>query len=376
MSWRESLRPASFRTVPFYVTESELSGGRKYVQHAYPYVDRIITEGTGRKPKRFQLNAFVIGDDFIQKKLKLIEALESPEDGGTLIHPFYGTLRIIVADYKVKNTLDKGRMAQIEIEFEEFYDEEIQSDPSDALIGEQLNDQLFDLTKGNFLFALDGPAFIAESALETAANAADSMVKDLAQLSAKNPRISAVAFQLQRIRRSGKRILRTPELIANAYRAALFELTTSFAPRQSVDYIKKYFKYSLFIPTIKPISKVSEIEDRNNKSVAKVIEKTMLGQAIRVLSSTSFPEDLKPLLKEETITFIEDDLQSASDIEYPLLFSAKTLALKFPKASDSVMAAAQKSEGYFSIPFLYEKTGNISNETLQSLTNDIKEIQP
>ena len=254
MSWRDSLRPASYRGIPFYVRESEASGGRKFVQHNYPYINRLITEDTGSKARKYQVNAFVIGDDYIQQKKDLIKILDREAGAGTLIHPLYGTLRVIPGEWKVKETQEKGRMAEFEIDFEEFYEEEPQIDPSDSLLGEELSDKYFGLSTGSFQFLLDGSLLLAESALQTVTNASEGLVKDLAQLSTKNPRLSAVASQLARIRRAGVRILRTPEIIANSYRAALFELTTTVSPRRSVDFLKKYIAYSQFIPVIKPIS--------------------------------------------------------------------------------------------------------------------------
>jgi hypothetical protein len=372
IGWRQNLRSASFRKVPFYVTESETGSGRKFVQHTYPYIERIVTEDTGRKPRTFEIKAFVIGDDYFTKRDNLITALDSGEPGGTLVHPFYGTLKVIVSSWKVKETREKGRMAEFDIEMEEFYEEEIDTDPSDALEGEKLSDQLFNASNANFLLQLDGPAVLAESALNTAADAAESLEKDLGVLSARNPRLSAVAFQLRRIRRSGTRILRTPELIANAYRAALFELTTSVSPRRSIGFIQRYFQYRQFIPSIKPISRVSEVEDRNNKSIAKLVEKITLSQSIRTLSSESFPTELKSELKDSVISYIDQDLETATDDEYIILYDSKTLALKFPKPKSGETLVDPNP--YLAIPSIYQKTGNVDPERLQNFTANIQEI--
>ena len=111
--------------------------------------------------------------------------------------------------------------------------------------------------------------------------------------------------------------------------------------------------------------------------MAKIIEKTALGQAIKVLSSTTFPNELKPLLKEVTIESINNELATASDAEYPVLFSAKTLAMKFPRPLDSkVPVNIPKSESYLSITKLYQQTGNIQTDLLFDSTSNIRDLQP
>ena len=47
-SWREDLRPASFRGVPFLVDESHVVIGRRVVLHEYPLRDKPYAEDLGK----------------------------------------------------------------------------------------------------------------------------------------------------------------------------------------------------------------------------------------------------------------------------------------------------------------------------------------
>lgn len=89
-----ALRPASFKGVPFYVETAEGEYGRRFVLHKYPYRDIPFLEDLGRDTRQFKFTAFVMdkaGHD------ALIKALESPQ-GGTLIHPFYGSQFVTLAE--------------------------------------------------------------------------------------------------------------------------------------------------------------------------------------------------------------------------------------------------------------------------------------
>jgi len=89
-----SVRPASFKSVPFYVEESDAEYGRRMVLHKYPYRDIPYLEDLGRDARCFRFAAFVMDQDAHNA---LVEALESP-GGGTLIHPFYGSQFVTVAE--------------------------------------------------------------------------------------------------------------------------------------------------------------------------------------------------------------------------------------------------------------------------------------
>lgn len=89
-----AIRPASFKSVPFYIEESEAEYGRRMVLHKYPFRDIPYLEDLGRDTRCFRFAAFVMDQAAHDA---LVEALESP-GGGTLIHPFYGSQFVTVAE--------------------------------------------------------------------------------------------------------------------------------------------------------------------------------------------------------------------------------------------------------------------------------------
>jgi prophage DNA circulation protein len=119
MSWREELRPASFRGVPFEVEGDSGTFGRRTQVHEYPQRDKPWTEDLGRATRSFEITAFVVGDDYLQRRDALLAALET-EGSGLLIHPWYGELTVNVKDpARVSHSNRGGGMCSLAISFVE-----------------------------------------------------------------------------------------------------------------------------------------------------------------------------------------------------------------------------------------------------------------
>lgn len=116
MGWKEKLKPASFRRVSFYVSVSEVSGGRRTVQHDYPQRDDPYVEDMGLKAREFSIEAYVIGDDYMAQRDALAAACDK-SGSDTLIHPYYGKQTAICTGYRVREVSSEGRYAVIALSF-------------------------------------------------------------------------------------------------------------------------------------------------------------------------------------------------------------------------------------------------------------------
>jgi prophage DNA circulation protein len=95
-----SLSPASFRGVPFGVTESKKTFGRRTAPHEYPFRDTQWDEDLGRRPRLIQIQGFLVsnsliygGGDVLGQEQKLIAAAETAGPG-KLVHPTLGELNV------------------------------------------------------------------------------------------------------------------------------------------------------------------------------------------------------------------------------------------------------------------------------------------
>ncbi|WP_241167205.1 DNA circularization protein [Serratia marcescens] len=117
--WKSRLQPASFRGVPFRVESDEGTFGRRVQTHEYPNRDKPYTEDLGRATRRFTISAYLIGDDYIDQRDRLIAAVDTPGPG-TLVHPNYGEMAISVdGEVRVSHSNNEGRMCRISFSFVE-----------------------------------------------------------------------------------------------------------------------------------------------------------------------------------------------------------------------------------------------------------------
>ncbi|MHC4712005.1 MAG: DNA circularization protein [Planctomycetota bacterium] len=115
MSWRDSLRPASFRGVPFFTQAAERGGGKRGQLHQYPGRDEPYFEELGRQARRFTVEAYLLGADVFEQRDRLEEALEKPGPA-ELVEHFRGTVRVQVLSYRTRHSTREGGMCRLSIE--------------------------------------------------------------------------------------------------------------------------------------------------------------------------------------------------------------------------------------------------------------------
>lgn len=117
LSWRGSLRLASFRGVPFKVEDHTATGGRRNASHVYPLREQPATEDLGRKQRQYKITAFVIGDDYMAQRDDLLAACEDSDQVGTLVHPFLGELQVRCEEVSWRESMKEGRVCTLSLSF-------------------------------------------------------------------------------------------------------------------------------------------------------------------------------------------------------------------------------------------------------------------
>ena len=118
MSWREQYQPGRYRGAVFYTLRSDRQGGRRLALHEYPARDIPWAEDLGRRARRFDLELFVLGDDYMILRDKLLVALEA-KGPATLQHPYYGACQASVLQYRVNESTANGGLATFSVTFVE-----------------------------------------------------------------------------------------------------------------------------------------------------------------------------------------------------------------------------------------------------------------
>lgn len=117
-TWRDQLQPASFRGAAFFIDSTDGQIGRRNVIHEYPLRDLPYAEDLGRKAREFSIEAFVIGDDYMAARDKLVAALEA-YGSGELVHPYRGRQQVVVTSARLSESSAEGGMAKFSLSFTE-----------------------------------------------------------------------------------------------------------------------------------------------------------------------------------------------------------------------------------------------------------------
>ncbi len=188
-SFWEQLRPASFRGVPFAVVSGGVRIGRRLAVHEYPLRDTVWPEDLGRNPRRMQVQGFVVGDDAIAHRERLIAACET-KGPGELVHPTLGRLKVSVLDVEFAEHRDKGRVFEVTFSFIEAGERVFPAAQTDtkglvALAAQNANLAAAADFVAKAVQALENGAAVAQAALATASEwtgAAMSAANDAASL--------------------------------------------------------------------------------------------------------------------------------------------------------------------------------------------------
>lgn len=131
MSWRDSLRHASFRGVRFHVEVASHASGRRVALHEHPKRDDPSSEDLGRRARRFQVTAYLIGSDYLDVRDTLIRALEE-RGAGLLILPTLGERQVRCEGFNAVERRERGGFVEIDCSFTEAGDEARQSNVEDT----------------------------------------------------------------------------------------------------------------------------------------------------------------------------------------------------------------------------------------------------
>lgn len=119
MTWRDDLQPASFRGVEFLCSQHDFVFGRRIELNQYPLRDEPFAEDLGRRAREWNIEAFVLGENYMATRDALIAACEQAGPG-RLVHRWLGEVSASVrGDCRMTESTREGGMARFQISFVE-----------------------------------------------------------------------------------------------------------------------------------------------------------------------------------------------------------------------------------------------------------------
>jgi prophage DNA circulation protein len=199
MSWRDGVRSASFRGVPFKFKSHDTDGlARRTATHEYPGRDTAFNEDLGKQNAVFEIEAYVVGDDYHAQRDRLVQACGTMGPG-TLVHPVFGTRRVSCIGCRVNESSAEGRMARFQLSFSESGNNQFpnQTVNHEVKLQEAVEaSQVAAAADFERSFSIDGaPSFVSEDAVAGITEAVETVSTVPGQLA--NPEFAEMAEALK-----------------------------------------------------------------------------------------------------------------------------------------------------------------------------------
>jgi len=320
MSWKDALGPAKFRDVSFFVDTSERGGGRRIVEHEYPFRDTPFAEDLGLKQRSFSIEGYVLGPDYLFDRDALLSALERG-GAGELSHPYHGNRTVAVKSFRVRETKNDGGFAAFSIEFVETASEVAQPTVSaDAkpklratVSSSKTNFGAVFLKKFSVINRLSSSVSGALRSASLAVSSITSTVAIPAQTAAN------LARQVEDLTDSAADLANEPEQLLAAVSdlvETLGEALVAAGGHNPVDAILRLFSFD---PGARPPSTTASraIEQSNFDATQQLIQRLALAEAAAIAVEQTFASFDEAVAVREAITdAIDSHAESVSDDSY------------------------------------------------------------
>jgi len=327
MTWRDRLLPGSFRGVPFSVTESSTTFGRRNKLHEYPGRDVPWSEDLGRKAGAWSIECITIGDDYDTARNALIAACNATGPG-TLVHPYLGTLSATCGEATVTDSTAEGGLARFTIPFTESGvdvtpaptpDTQGQAIASAATLQSQSV-----VSATNDIQVGDQAAFVTTEASSVLGQAQAALTTALRAVQAPAALLASVEPQIAAIETTAVALLNAPANLVSQIYGAIAGIA-SIAPYadDALAQCEALLGFGANLPAVAPITPDRIAQGGNQVAIVQLVQCAAAASAVTVVSQIDF-------------TSYDD----AVGIRDPLSDSLDALALAIADGGDDDLADA------------------------------------
>ncbi len=383
MTWRDQLRRvtmpdgrrvvgASFRGVPFYVEEVRRTGGRRGQVHEYPLRDDPFVEDLGRRARTFPVVGYVLGDDYLDVKDALIEALEDVAGPGELVHPYYGRKKCIcLGEFDVTESERDGGIARFSIPFQEAPAQAITPTEAPDLPGavSLSADRARALLESDFAatFSVAGlPGSYLASASDVVKNMAGGLEATLGPIVESAQEAAKLKQRIDILTAQASSLVREPGAILGAFADAMGALVDTALGAPSAVLMAFATAYLTDTGTEVPETTVNRQRERANQRALDAALKGILAiEACRLAPQVDFETTTYALETRDMLLDMLDELSAgAGDAVYPALVQLRAdVARAVP--GDAALARVVTIERRVAVPSIllsYQLYGTTERE--------------
>lgn len=329
MSWRDNLRPASFRGVPFKIQgHSSDVGGRRLQVHEYPGRDDPYPEDLGRKTREFSIDGYVIGDDYMRERDALIDACNKAGPG-TLVHPYLGTLSVVCSGCQVTERTEDGRMARLSLSFTDAGENRFPAASADtAKVVDLAATDAVSKISADFAdsFSVDGlPAFVADDATGIVEKASSAILA-IGSLSTAGAIVRGAASLVS----GAIDLVRNPALLASELTGFIGNAALSISPAaDAVKGIKGLAAFGADLAAV-PLTTATRIaQAANQTALCSMVRRAGIVEAARLAPTLSFAYQQEAFdLRDDLGTLLDGEMATSSDSVYGSLARVRTTLVK------------------------------------------------
>lgn len=294
MGWRDRLRKAQFRGVPFFVAGAEATLGRRVQVHEFPLRDVPVAEDLGRRTRAFSIDAFVLGDDYMAARDALIRACEQAGPG-PLVHPYLGELQGTVTEVKLRESTAEGGVARLTLQFVESGQALFPATVSSTVAGVNLSaDTVVALVRADFMLrhaVVRKPQFLADSARGIFGQALAGIRAAAGQIRGVATQVAALNRDLEAAKRDVITMIYEPASAAQALAGNLQQLLRNVTntPREVLSLARTFYSFGSLLPPVQPTNTVSRRQQAANQAeMVRLVRLTALAEGARGAAATDF----------------------------------------------------------------------------------------
>jgi prophage DNA circulation protein len=351
VKWREDLRTvtlpdgrqligASFRGVAFLVETVELSTGRRLVVHEFPLRNNPFVEDIGRSARRFLVEGYVIGDDYLVQKDALLTALES-EGPGELVLPYYEIKRAIAGAVSTRETRSDGGIAVIAIEFVETPAQSLT--PTEVVdSAEQVAataDAAVTATESEFAERYNPsglPAFAVASATEALTKATEAIgatlgpVVKLAPIADTTQEFAELRGSVEAITSNASSLIREPADVLGQFRATITRCVLAIRAAPGAVATALVEAYGADQGAAAPETTATRRRERANQlAITGALRRVMAIEAARLVPLATYDSiEAATAARDQVAGLLEEQAAGAGDTAYPALVTLRSDLLR------------------------------------------------
>lgn len=392
MTWRDDLRRvtmpdgrrligASFRGVTFFVEQAERTGGRRTVVHEFPLRDDPFVEDLGRRARTFQVQGYVIGDDYVLRRDQLLSALEDAAGPGELVHPYHGVRRAICSNLSVRESIADGGMAILSLEFTETplqAPAPIEQVDLIPLVGDSAAAASL-ATQAEFEDTYDVtglPAHALESASLALTTASDAVGDALGPVVQVTQELALLNAQVHLVTAQASSLVRQPADILGAFAATFVGLveTAASAPGAVLQAMLDAYSVDLGV-AVPETTATRRREGANQRALQGAIRRLMVIEAARLAPLVSYPSiEEASATRDAVADALEEQSATAGDTAYPALVQLRADVMR-AVPDDTVFARVITVSRRVSVPSLllsYQLYGSVEQEADVLARNNVR----